>query len=119
MSMTFARIGAAAALAITFSAGALAQQNLNPQGSGSIEMDHTRMGGQPAGRPGQGSPGFSPQGSGSVEMDHSRMGSPPVGGGTPSANITGGGGLSNSEMTHPGNPGTGHGHEQGRQQQRR
>lgn len=116
MSMTFARIGAAAALAITFSAGALAQQNLNPQGSGSIEMDHTRMGGQPAGRPGQGSPGFSPQGSGSVEMDHSRMGSPPVGGGTPGYNPTGSGSV---EMTHPGSPGTGHGHEQGRQQQRR
>ena len=86
MSTTFARMGVAAALALAFSAGAFAQQNLNPQGSGSIEMDH------------------------------SRMGSPPVGGGTPGYNPTGSGSV---EMTHPGSPGTGHGHEQGRQQQRR
>ncbi|MBY0331731.1 MAG: hypothetical protein K2X49_13790 [Acetobacteraceae bacterium] len=112
MSMTFARIGAAAALAIAFSAGALAQQNLNPQGSGSIEMDHTRMGGQPAARSGQhspGSPSLNPQGSGSVEMDHGRMGSGGVG--------------SPAGGTITGNPGSGpeveHGHEQGRQQQPR
>ncbi len=116
MSTICTRVGAAVALSVALSVSALAQPSLNPQGGGSIEMDHTRMGGQPAGRPGQGSPGFSPQGSGSVEMDHSRMGSPPVGGGTPGFNPTGSGSV---EMTHPGSPGTGHGHEQGRQPPRR
>lgn len=110
MFTTFARMGVAAALAIALSAGALAQPSINPQGSGSIEMDHSRMGGPPAARSGQaspGSPGLSPQGSGSVEMDHSRMGSGSVGspaGGT----ITGNSGSG---------PEVQHGHEQGRQQQ--
>lgn len=103
MSTTFARLGAAAALAIAFSAGALAQPGLNPQGSGSIEMDHSRMGGstQQGQRPGGQAPTLNPQGGDAgPSMDHSRMGG---------ANMN-----SPSGGTITGNPGSGpevqHGH---------
>ncbi len=102
-----------------FGGAALAQPTLNPQGGGNVEMDHSRMGGpQRQGQSPSGpAPSLKPQGGGNVEMDHSRMGGRHMGGGTPSIDPKGEG-TSGAEMTHPGNPGTGHGHEQGRQQRR-
>ena len=63
-------------------------------------------------------PTLNPQGgSAGPEMDHSRMGGRNMGGPTPSMD-TKGEGTSGAEMTHPGNPGTGHGHQQERTQRR-
>ena len=100
---------------------ALAQPTLNPQGgSAGPEMDHSRMGGpsQQGRAPGGAAPTLNPQGgSAGPEMDHSRMGGRNMGGPTPSMD-TKGEGTSGAEMTHPGNPGTGHGHQQERTQRR-
>lgn len=105
----------------TLAAGAaLAQPTLNPQGgSGNAEMDHSRMGGpQRQGQsPGGPAPTLNPQGGGNVDMDHSRMGGQHMGGATPSIDPKGGG-TGGAEMTHPGSPGTGHGHQQERTQRR-
>ncbi|WP_128080147.1 hypothetical protein [Roseicella frigidaeris] len=107
----------------TLAAGAaLAQPTLNPQGgSAGPEMDHSRMGGpsQQGRAPGGPAPTLNPQGgSSNAEMDHSRMGGRNMGGPTPSMDNKGEG-TSGAQMTHPGNPGTGHGHEQGGMQRQR
>ena len=84
MTSRIARRAVMGAFAAALSAGvALAQPTLNPQGgSGNVEMDHSRMGGQQQGqRPGGPAPTISPQGgSGNAEMDHSRMGGANMGG---------------------------------------
>ncbi|MCB4824874.1 hypothetical protein [Roseicella aerolata] len=111
---------ASAMVGILTGGAALAQPTLNPQGgSAGPEMDHSRMGGpQRQGQSPSGpAPTLNPQGGGNVEMDHRRMGGQHMGGPTPSMD-TKGEGTSGAEMTHPGNPGTGHGHQQGRQQRR-
>lgn len=109
MRRKFAGLIAAAGVAILFSAQpGLAQPTLTPQGGGSYEMDHSRMGGVPAPEqhPGRPAPTLTPQGgSGNAEMDHGRMGGANLGspsGGT----ITGNSGDS-------GGPEVRHGHESG------
>lgn len=84
--MTFGpklRGGVVGALALLAGGTTQAQPTLNPQGGGSIEMDHSRMGG-PAQAPARDArstapdarpPTLNPQGgAGNSEMDHGRMG---------------------------------------------
>ena len=112
---------ASAAVGTLAAGAALAQPTLNPQGgSSNAEMDHSRMGGPTQGQaPGGPAPTLNPQGgSAGPEMEHSRMGGRNMGGPTPSMDNKGEG-TSGAQMTHPGNPGTGHGHEQGGMQRQR
>lgn len=117
MNRRFLMTAIASAMVGTLAASAaLAQPTVNPRGNDSIEMDHSRMGGpqRPGQTPSGPAPTVTPRGNENMEMDHSRMGGRNMGGPTPSVNPAGEG----VELTHPGNPGTGHGHEQGRQQRR-
>ena len=111
MMTKLTRMATLAVLASVFSFGvAVAQPAISPQGgAGNFEMDHSRMGGGQAARPGERStiaPALSPQGGGgNSEMDHGRMGGPDVGsqqGGRISGNAGSGGGP---EVDHA--PGTG------------
>lgn len=111
MMTKLTRMATLAAFASMLSFGAaVAQPVLSPQGgAGNFEMDHSRMGGGQAARPGERSttaPALNPQGGGgNSEMDHSRMGGPDVGsqqGGRITGNAGSGGGP---EVDHA--PGTG------------
>lgn len=63
-------------LAASASGMAVAQPTLSPQGGGSIDMDHSRMGGSTTPRPGGPAPALTTQGQGTGggDMDHRRMG---------------------------------------------